>query len=71
VIRVSVEVSSGAASFRAAVWAESIERALRLAGGHYPGCETRVVFPIEPEIFFAKGPLAEVVRPEAPEEAAG
>lgn len=65
-IRVSVEVRSGANCFRTAVWAESIERAVRLAEGDYPGSETRVLFPIEPEVFFAKAPAAEVVRPEPP-----
>jgi hypothetical protein len=51
-IRVSVDVFSGLNHFRAAVWAESIEQALNLTGIHYPGCETRVVFPIDPESFF-------------------
>jgi hypothetical protein len=73
VIRVSVEVCSGAARFRAAVWAENIERALRLVTARYPGGEARVIFPIEPEAFFVVGgaPASEVVRLEAPEEAAG
>jgi hypothetical protein len=70
-IRVAVEVSSGAARFRAAVWAESIERALSLVKAHYPGGEARVVFPIEPEEFFVDGGVGEVVHLEAPEEAAG
>lgn len=72
-IRVSVEVFSGAASFRAAVWAEGIEQALSLTRTCYPGGEARVVFPIEPEAFFVKGivPLSAVVQPEMPEEAAG
>lgn len=73
VIRVSVEVCSGAARFRAAVWAESIERALSLVRARYPGGEARVIFPIEPEAFFVAGgyPTSEVVSLEAPEEAAG
>ncbi len=72
-IRVSVEVISGGASIRVAVWAESIERAVRLAGGRYPGCETRVLFPIEPEVFFAKDDAAndQSVVVEACEEVAG
>jgi len=72
-IRVSVEVISGGASFRVAVWAESIERAVRLAGGHYPGCEARVVFPIEPEAFFDNEYPAndQTVVVEAHEEVAG
>lgn len=72
-IRVSVEVRSGAARFRAAVWAESIERALSLVKARYPGGEAGVIFPIEPEAFFVDGavPASGVVRLEAPEEAAG
>jgi hypothetical protein len=35
----------------------------------YPGSETRVLFPIEPEDFFAKAPVAEVVRPDSLSEA--
>jgi hypothetical protein len=71
-IRVAVEVHSGAARFRAAVWAESIERALSLVKDHYPGGEAKVVFPIEPEAFFVDGGVAacEVVHLEALEEAA-
>jgi hypothetical protein len=72
VIRVSVEVQSGAARFRAVVWAESIDRAVRLVGVRYPGCEARVLFPIEPGAFFAaERPLGvEKVVAEAIEEAA-
>ena len=54
-INVSVEVRSGAARFRVAVRAESIERALSIAGAQYPGWETKVLFPLDPEAFFAKG----------------
>jgi hypothetical protein len=72
-IRVSVEVCSGAAYFRAAVWAESIERALSLARVRYPGGEASVVFPIEPETFFVDGvvPASRQIHIETPEEAAG
>ena len=72
-IRVAVEVRTGAARFRAAVWAESIERALSLVKDRYPGGEPRVVFPIEPEAFFVDGEVAacEVVHLKVPEEAAG
>jgi hypothetical protein len=72
-IRVSVEVRSGAAHFRAAVWAESIERAICLTSARYPGCEARVLFPIDSEAFFIKelGSASGTVRPEAPEEATG
>ena len=72
-IRVSVEVCSGAARIRAAVWANSIERALSLVRAHYPGGEVKVIFPIEPEAFFVDGvmPASEAVRLEALEEVAG
>jgi hypothetical protein len=72
-IRVSVEVCSGVARFQAAVWANSIERALSLVRTRYPGGEARVIFPIEPETFFVDGvvPTSEVVSLEAPEEIAG
>ena len=72
-IRVSVEVQSGVACFRAAVWAESIERALSLVKIRYPGGEAQVIFPIEPEAFFVggPGPASEVVHVETPEEATG
>ncbi len=72
-IKVSLEIRSGTAHFRAAVWAESIERALGLAGTRYPGCEARVIFPINPEAFFAEYSASSLgtILPEVPEEAAG
>jgi hypothetical protein len=69
-----MEVRSGAASFRAVVWAENIVRALSLVRGRYPGCEARVLFPIEPEAFFValgSSPWVEEVVTEVPKEAAG
>ena len=55
-IRVSVDVYSRVNSFRATIWAESIEQALNLMGLRYPDCEATVVFPIDPETYFAKNP---------------
>jgi hypothetical protein len=52
VIKVSVEVSRGAARYRVAVQAESIKRALEIVEGQNSSCAARVVFPIEPEEFF-------------------
>jgi hypothetical protein len=66
-VRISVQVSSGAARFRVMVQAESIERALEIAKKHNPGKECRVTFPIDPESFFAGDPVAKI---EAVEEAA-
>ncbi len=56
-IRISVEVSSGAARFRVMIQAESIERALEIAKRHNPGKECRVTFPLDPEAFFVRDPV--------------
>ena len=53
-IRISVQVSSGAACFRVMIQAESIERALEIAKRHNPGKECRVTFPLDPEAFFVR-----------------
>ncbi len=69
-IRISIEVDSGDARFRAAVRAESIERAMGLASARYPGTEVRVLFPIDPDSFFCREgavlEAAEPIRPEVP-----
>ncbi len=72
-IKLSVEIRSGSANFRVAVWAEGIQQALGLTRACYPGAEASVVFPIEPEAFFVKGitPLSGLVQPEIPEQIAG
>jgi hypothetical protein len=57
-VKVSVEVRSGAARFRVGVQAPSIREALSLVGGKYPHRGVRVLFPIEPERFFAREPPA-------------
>lgn len=51
-IKISIEVKSGTARFKVALQAESIERALEIAQRYNPGTECKVVFPIDPEIFF-------------------
>ena len=51
-IRISVEVSRGAARFRVAVQAESIKRALEIVESQNPSCSAKVVFPIKPEEFY-------------------
>ena len=53
-VKVSVEVRSGAARFRVGVRAPSIREALSLVGASYPRREVRVAFPIEPETFFVQ-----------------
>ena len=57
-VRVSIEVSSGAARFGVKVQASSIQRAVRLVKGLHPASDVRVVFPIEPEAFFVVDALA-------------
>ncbi len=53
-IEVSLEVREGAAFSRVAVQADTISRAVSITQGCHPGRDVRVVFPIEPEGFFAK-----------------
>jgi hypothetical protein len=53
-VKVSIEVSSGAAHFDVGVQAESIRRAMSLVRERYPMGEVRLKFPIEPESFFVE-----------------
>ena len=53
-VRISVEVSSGAARFRVSVQAQSIERALEIAQKQNPGKDCEVRFPIDAESFFVE-----------------
>ncbi len=53
-VRISVEVKSGTASYRVAVQAQSIERALEIVQSQNPTKECVVRFPIDPEAFFVK-----------------
>jgi len=53
-VKVSIEVHNGAAQFKVAVRAQSIERAVCVVRGSYPGCAVRVKFPIDPDSFFVK-----------------
>ena len=66
-VRITVQVSSGAARFRVMVQAETIERALEIARRHNPAAECRVSFPIDPESFFTESSIPGV---EPVEEAA-
>ncbi len=59
-VRISVEVGSGAARFKVMVQAQSIERALEIARRHNPDKECRVTFPLDPEAFFNEDPVAKV-----------
>ncbi len=51
-IQVTVEIREGALTYRVRVTATSIERALEIAGEGKPGRRVRLVFPIDPEVFF-------------------
>ena len=53
-IRISIEVRSGAARFKVSVQAESIERALEMARRYNSGKDSKMVFPIDPEGFFVE-----------------
>jgi hypothetical protein len=52
-IKVSLEVTDGATTRRVRITAQSIARAIAMAGGEVPGRTVRVLFPIEPKEFFA------------------
>jgi hypothetical protein len=51
-ISVTVEIREGALTHRTRVTAPSIERALLSARGGEPGRKVRLIFPIEPDVFF-------------------
>jgi hypothetical protein len=57
-VKVSMEVRSGAARFDVAVQAESIKQAVRFVQEHYSKGRVKVKFPIEPESFFVEDPTA-------------
>jgi len=71
VVRVSVEVRSGAARFRVGVQARSIERAVRLVRGSYPDGDARVIFPIDGAKYFVGdvGAQGEQIEFEEPQKA--
>ena len=53
-ISVAVEIREGALTHRTRVIAPSIERALLSARGGKPGHKVRLIFPIEPDVFFVR-----------------
>jgi hypothetical protein len=57
-VKVSIEVRSGAARFRVTVQASSIQSALNLVKGSHSASSVKVVFPIDPEGFFVADTLA-------------
>ena len=62
-IQVTVEIREGAFTYRVRITATSIERALEIAGEGKPGRRVRLVFPIDPDVFFV--PAASGTRREA------
>jgi hypothetical protein len=62
-IRVTVEIREGALTYRVRVTDTSIERALEIAGEGKPGRRVRLVYPIDPDVFFV--PAASGMRREA------
>ena len=57
-VRIAVQASSGAARFRVAVQAESIERALEIAKKQDLGRKSEVTSLINSEVLFAAEPVA-------------
>ena len=53
-IKIAIEVKSGATNFKVAMQAESIEGALEIVKRYNAGKECEVVFPIDPEGFFVE-----------------
>jgi hypothetical protein len=63
-IRISVEVSRGAARYRVSVKAESIRRALEIVERQNPSCAVKMIFPIEPEEFFIRDATVTAAPPD-------
>ena len=58
-VGVLIDVVDGDFHVLVSVRTESIRRSLELVKRKYSGCEARVVFPLDPESFFAANPSAE------------
>ncbi len=56
IICVTVEIREGALTYRVRITAPSIERALEIMGEGKPGRRVRLLFSIEPEVFFVPAP---------------
>jgi hypothetical protein len=69
-VKVSMEVRSGAAHFDVGVQAQSIHRAVSLVKERYPKAYVQLKFPIKPEIYFVEdvAPQAEQIEFEEPHE---
>jgi hypothetical protein len=53
-----VRVANEGGSFTVVVYAESLREIEQTAKARYPGSSVRITLPIEPECFFASGPLS-------------
>jgi hypothetical protein len=73
VVEILVEVVDGPARTRVAALARSIRRAVDVTRAYYPGVGVRVVYPIDPEAFFARDSAAPagLFGFEMPEKVAG
>jgi hypothetical protein len=69
-VKVSIEVRSGAAHFDVGVQAESIQRAMCFVRERYPMGEGRASFTIEPDSFFVEdiAARAEQIECEEPQK---
>ena len=69
-VKVSVEVRSGAARFDVAVQADSIQKAVSFVKGRFPKANIQLKFPIEPESFFVEdvAPQAEQIEFQEPQK---
>ena len=67
-VKISIEVRSGAARFDVTVQAETIQRALSFVQERYSRGSVKVRFPIAPESYFVEDPAARsgIVGPEHP-----
>ena len=61
-IRVRIEVDCGTERSMLSVRAESIQRALEVAGERNPGCALNVVFPLDPDTFFERDASTEIAE---------
>ena len=59
-VRITIEVSNGAARFGASEQAQSIERTLEIAERQNPGKSCKGRLPIDAEAFFEEGSVAQV-----------
>jgi hypothetical protein len=64
-IRVSVEIREGALTYRARGTAPSIERALEIVGEGKPSRRLRLLFPIDPNVFFVTAATSSTSREAA------